>query len=412
MIRKLKFKFVAINMFLVAIVFFMTFYLIYTFHSSNLEAQSLRELDNVVNMSVADFADLSNNQSTDARKIQFTPLFIVDVDPQTKNIFSIIKSNVSIDDESLNYAVNSAMNSNENSGVINDLSLRFIKKTQNDSVKLAFMDISREISSKASLLLVFVFTGLLAFAAILVISLVLSSMALKPVAEAWTSQKQFIADASHELKTPLAVLIANMDILENNENETVKSQQKRIKGSKSVAFQMKNLIEEMLFLAKSDAGKIETSVERVNVSDTLISKILSMEAIAYEKKVTMDYENVQDELYAKLDEKQLAQLFAILIDNACKYSKENTVIKFALKKEQEKIKFAINNYGEVMSKGDIKNIFERFYRIEKSRNKEQGGYGLGLAIALKIADANKIRIWVQSNEQNGTTFYLSMQSCK
>lgn len=412
MIRKLKFKFVAINMFLVAIVFFMTFYLIYTFHSSNLEAQSLRELDNVVNMSVADFADLSNNQSTDARKIQFTPLFIVDVDPQTKNIFSIIKSNVSIDDESLNYAVNSAMNSNENSGVINDLSLRFIKKTQNDSVKLAFMDISREISSKASLLLVFVFTGLLAFAAILVISLVLSSMALKPVAEAWTSQKQFIADASHELKTPLAVLIANMDILENNENETVKSQQKWIKGSKSVAFQMKNLIEEMLFLAKSDAGKIETSVERVNVSDTLISKILSMEAIAYEKKVTMDYENVQDELYAKLDEKQLAQLFAILIDNACKYSKENTVIKFALKKEQEKIKFAINNYGEVMSKGDIKNIFERFYRIEKSRNKEQGGYGLGLAIALKIADANKIRIWVQSNEQNGTTFYLSMQSCK
>lgn len=412
MIRKLKFKFVAINMFLVAIVFFMTFYLIYTFHSSNLEAQSLRELDNVVNMSVADFADLSNNQSTDARKIQFTPLFIVDVDPQTKNIFSIIKSNVSIDDESLNYAVNSAMNSNENSGVINDLSLRFIKKTQNDSVKLAFMDISREISSKASLLLVFVFTGLLAFAAILVISLVLSSMALKPVAEAWTSQKQFIADASHELKTPLAVLIANMDILENNENETVKSQQKWIKGNKSVAFQMKNLIEEMLFLAKSDAGKIETSVERVNVSDTLISKILSMEAIAYEKKVTMDYENVQDELYAKLDEKQLAQLFAILIDNACKYSKENTVIKFALKKEQEKIKFAINNYGEVMSKGDIKNIFERFYRIEKSRNKEQGGYGLGLAIALKIADANKIRIWVQSNEQNGTTFYLSMQSCK
>ena len=412
MIRKLKFKFVAINMFLVAIVFFMTFYLIYTFHSSNLEAQSLRELDNVVNMSVADFADLSNDQSTDARKIQFTPLFIVDVDPQTKNIFSIIKSNVSIDDESLNYAVNSAMNSNKNSGVINDLSLRFIKKTQNDSVKFAFMDISREISSKASLLLVFAFTGLLAFAAILVISLVLSSMALKPVAEAWTSQKQFIADASHELKTPLAVLIANMDILENNENETVKSQQKWIKGSKSVAFQMKNLIEEMLFLAKSDAGKIETSVERVNVSDTLISKILSMEAIAYEKKVTMDYENVQDELYAKLDEKQLAQLFAILIDNACKYSKENTVIKFALKKEQEKIKFAINNYGEVMSKGDIKNIFERFYRIEKSRNKEQGGYGLGLAIALKIADANKIRIWVQSNEQNGTTFYLSMQSCK
>lgn len=412
MIRKLKFKFVAINMFLVAIVFFMTFYLIYTFHSSNLEAQSLRELDNVVNMSVADFADLSNDQSTDARKIQFTPLFIVDVDPQTKNIFSIIKSNVSIDDENLNYAVNSAMNSNKNSGVINDLSLRFIKKTQNYSVKLAFMDISREISSKASLLLVFVFTGLLAFAAILVISLVLSSMALKPVAEAWTSQKQFIADASHELKTPLAVLIANMDILENNENETVKSQQKWIKGSKSVAFQMKDLIEEMLFLAKSDAGKIETSVERVNVSDTLISKILSMEAIAYEKKVTMDYENVQDELYAKLDEKQLAQLFAILIDNACKYSKENTVIKFALKKEQEKIKFAINNYGEVMSKGDIKNIFERFYRIEKSRNKEQGGYGLGLAIALKIADANKIRIWVQSNEQNGTTFYLSMQSCK
>ena len=412
MIRKLKIKFVAINMFLVFLVFCITFYIIFSFYSKTLESRNLRELENIIDMSISDFVRMSQTDTSEARSIQFTPLFIATVDPKDGNIISLIKSNVSIDDDDLNHAVQTAVYNKTNSDEIKSLNLRFLKKANPESIKISFMDISRETASKASLLLVLFFTLCFALLAFLLISIILSSIALKPVATAWNAQKQFIADASHELKTPLTVLLANMDILENNSQDTIKNQEKWINGSKRVALNMKNLIEEMLFLAKSDAGKINLSLEKVDVSDTLVSKILSMEAIAYEKNISMDYDDIEENLFTKADEKQLSQIFAILIDNALKYSYENTTITYHLKKEQDKIKFAINNKGDIISKEDSKYIFERFYRVDKSRSREKGGYGLGLSIAKKIADENKIRIWVESDNENGTTFYLSMAAIK
>lgn len=412
MIRKLKIKFVAINMFLVFLVFCITFYIIFSFYSKTLESRNLRELENIIDMSISDFVRMSETDTSEARSIQFTPLFIATVDPKDGNIISLIKSNVSIDDDDLNHAVQTAVNNKTNSGEIKSLNLRFLKKANPESIKISFMDISRETASKASLLLVLFFTLCFALLAFLLISIILSSIALKPVATTWNAQKQFIADASHELKTPLTVLLANMDILENNSQDTIKNQEKWINGSKQVALNMKNLIEEMLFLAKSDAGKINLSLEKVDVSDTLVSKILSMEAIAYEKNISMDYDDIEENLFTKADEKQLSQIFAILIDNALKYSYENTTINYHLKKEQDKIKFAINNKGDIISKEDSKYIFERFYRVDKSRSREKGGYGLGLSIAKKIADENKIRIWVESDNENSTTFYLSMAAIK
>ena len=204
----------------------------------------------------------------------------------------------------------------------------------------------------------------------------LSSWALKPVEIAWLQQKQFIADASHELKTPLTVLLANMDILEENENDTIKNQIKWINSSKQEAMQMKTLLEEMLFLAKTDKSKREITFEKINVSDILISQILSLEVIAFEKNIDINYENVQEDLYINANEKQ--------------------------------IQFEINNFGPIIPKTELTHIFERFYRVEKSRNKEHGGYGLGLSIAKKITDNHNMKIWAESNEQKGTSFKIIM----
>ena len=239
----------------------------------------------------------------------------------------------------------------------------------------------------------------------------MSNWALLPVEKTWNQQKQFIADASHELKTPLTVLLANMDILENNKSDTIQSQIKWIQASKQEAKQMKNLIEEMLFLAKSDANRVDNSKTTINVSDTLFSLILSMEVIAFEKNVIINYASTIDEnLYTVANEKQLMSLLSILLENASKYAYEETSITVKLKREQSKIKFEINNYGPVIPKNDIAHIFERFYRVDKSRNKEHGGYGLGLSIAKKITDENNMKISVESSVEKGTTFKVVMNA--
>ncbi|MGP1567311.1 sensor histidine kinase [Peptoanaerobacter stomatis] len=408
MIRNLKIKFVAITMILVSIIIASVFSIILKTNSKAMESQSIDDLKEIISMSLIDLVKATAyTNGSDMKKLQYTSLFVVTLD-KNGTILSQIQNNVSIDDESLQKAIKTAFTDKYNVGTIKQMKLRYLKQVTDSYQKIAFIDITREHETLESLLIILIVTGTTALLAFLIISIFLSSWALKPVEIAWLQQKQFIADASHELKTPLTVLLANMDILEENENDTIKNQIKWINSSKQEAMQMKTLLEEMLFLAKTDKSKREITFEKINVSDILISQILSLEVIAFEKNIDINYENVQEDLYINANEKQIQSLFSILLENACKYSNENTVINVSLKKEQEKIKFEINNFGPIIPKTELTHIFERFYRVEKSRNKEHGGYGLGLSIAKKITDNHNMKIWAESNEQKGTSFKIIM----
>lgn len=408
MLRQLKIKFIAITMILVSIILLFVFTLMY---QSNVKATYDKSVEDLKTISTLDISKFSEPQTNKVLKeLQFVPLFIVNID-ESGVILSQIKSNISMDDESFKSIVKIAHESQDDIGTIKSMDIRYYRKHYSLYDKISFIDISRDNTTLDNLFVVFIMTGVMTLIFFFFIILFLSNWALLPVEKTWSQQKQFIADASHELKTPLTVLLANMDILENNKSDTIQSQIKWIQASKQEAKQMKNLIEEMLFLAKSDANRIDNSKSTINVSDTLFSLILSMEVIAFEKNVIINYAStIDDNLYTIANEKQLMSLLSILLENACKYAYEETSITVKLKREQSKIKFEINNYGPVIPKNDIAHIFERFYRVDKSRNKEHGGYGLGLSIAKKITDENNMKISVESSAEKGTTFKVIMNA--
>ena len=408
MLRQLKIKFIAITMILVSIILLFVFTLMY---QSNVKATYDKSVEDLKTISTLDISKFSEPQTNKVLKeLQFIPLFIVNI-VESGVILSQIKSNISMDDESFKSIVKIAHESQDDIGTIKSMDIRYYRKHYSLYDKISFIDISRDNNSLDNLFVVFIMTGVMTLIFFFFIILFLSNWALLPVEKTWNQQKQFIADASHELKTPLTVLLANMDILENNKSDTIQSQIKWIQASKQEAKQMKNLIEEMLFLAKSDANRIDNSKSTINVSDTLFSLILSMEVIAFEKNVIINYAStIDDNLYTIANEKQLMSLLSILLENACKYAYEETSITVKLKREQSKIKFEINNYGPVIPKNDIAHIFERFYRVDKSRNKEHGGYGLGLSIAKKITDENNMKISVESSAEKGTTFKVIMNA--
>lgn len=164
---------------------------------------------------------------------------------------------------------------------------------------------------------------------------------------------------------------------------------------------MKNLIDQKLFLAKSDAESSKTELTKVNVSEVIEAASLNFEPIAFEKGIMLDCE-IEPDIIMDSNETMLNQLSHILIDNAIKYSVIDGIVKIKLLKQNNKLIISVNNKGNVISKDEIAHIFDRFYRAEKSRTTK--GYGLGLSIAQNITNSIGGKISVESNEENGTTF--------
>ena len=315
MLKKLKIKFITITMVLVSIIVCFVFTLIFHSNVRAIYESSISDLKKISELSISDFTDGVVND--DIKDLQYIPLLIIKID-QNNEVVSQIKSNINIDDKTLRTLISKVDKKYNSIGTIDEFELRYYKEKIGSYKKITFIDISRESKSLESLFIILLLTGVFTLATFFLIILFLSSWALKPVELAWNQQKQFIADASHELKTPLTVLLANMDILEDNKTDTINNQIKWIQASKQEAIQMKHLIEEMLFLAKSDANKIEKIYSKINISDLLISQILSLEVIAFEKNVNINYDNIQEDLYIKANEKQIVSLLSILLENACK----------------------------------------------------------------------------------------------
>ena len=164
---------------------------------------------------------------------------------------------------------------------------------------------------------------------------------------------------------------------------------------------MKKLIDQMLFLAKSDAGETNVEMSDVDFSEIVEGASLNFEPVAFEKNVMIDSQ-IESEITLRRNATQLNQLTHILIDNAVKYSAENGTVTISLSKSGDTTEFSVNNHGTVIAQDDLEHIFDRFYRAEKSRTTK--GYGLGLSIAQKIVQGMNGKLTAESNEQDGTTF--------
>lgn len=228
----------------------------------------------------------------------------------------------------------------------------------------------------------------------------LTTWLIKPVKESFDKQKQFIADASHELKTPLSVIVASSEAIDIDEKNS-----KWLKNIKYETNRMNLLISKLLSLAKSEQRKKVRLVNN-NLSKIVELSLLTFEGRAYEKNIKLNYD-IEDNIFMLMDEDSIKELVEILLDNAIKYSKKKGTINLYLKKDGQII-LLVENEGEAIPKGEEEKIFERFYRVDKARNRKDNRYGLGLAIAKNIVLLHKGKI--KASSMDGiTTFQVTFK---
>ncbi len=221
----------------------------------------------------------------------------------------------------------------------------------------------------------------------------------RPVEESFEKQKNFIADASHELKTPLSVITASAEALDANPKE-----KKWLTNIKNEAERMNNLVIDLLDLAKTENGNIE--LVNGNLSKVVELSVLTFEGRAVEKNIKLNY-HIDDNINIKMNENMIRQVIEILLDNAIKHSKEKGKVEISLK-ETNNIELTVSNLGDAIPEGEEEKIFDRFYRADKSRNRNDNRYGLGLAIAKNIVTLHNGTIKAYS--KNGkTTFQVNFK---
>lgn len=247
-----------------------------------------------------------------------------------------------------------------------------------------------------------------ALIALFIITWWLSGWALKPVERAWEQQRRFVADASHELKTPLAVILANTQILQKHEGVSDDAM-RWVESTSDEAEHMNSLVQDLLQLARADetaAAGSSSSLrhEDIDLSEMVEAAALEFDAVAFERGCMLDSQ-VEEGIHLAGDPEWIERMVRILIDNATKYGEKGTDVLVKLAKTGSHITLTVHNEGNPIDAEDLPHVFERFYRSDKARSREgEGGFGLGLAIAKGIVDAHGGDISVTSSQAEGTTF--------
>ena len=324
------------------------------------------------------------------------------------SVSMVLDDYVDISEQTLGQAVAAALASQSDQGVLRELDLRYLRAMSGGSLRVAFADLRWERADLSRQVLSSVLVLAAALVCFFLVSLFLSRWALRPVEKSWRQQQQFVADASHELKTPLTVLLADVDILLAHPEETVDSQRKWVTYIQDEALRMKGLVEDLLFLARSDsAAEKDCRRERVSLSDLCWSCLLSFEPVAFERGAELNGD-IAPEVTVLGDEEQLRRLVTILLDNACKYCGAQGRVDLALGESGERVSLTVANTGDPIPPEVLPHLIERFYRQDSARARDSGGYGLGLAIAASVAERHRGKLSVTSTAQEGTVFTFTM----
>ena len=410
MIRKLRRKFILINLLLVGLVLTVVFALLVVSNARRLSDQSDAAMRMALNWQADENPRFEiggpppdrEHQETSGR-FTLVPVFVVTVEDGTVTYIND-GGQVEVSEETAEQAAELALASGSDRGVLGSLHLRFLTEERPDgTVQIAFADQSWESSSLRTLILSCLLIWLLAMAAFFFVGLFLSGLALRPAEKAWKQQRQFVADASHELKTPLTVILANTGIVLAHPEDPVSAQSKWLEYTQEEARQMKGLVEDLLFLAKSDDARLESHPIPLDMSELVQGCLLPFEPVAFEAGVTLEA-HVEPGLTLTGDEAQLRRLVRILLDNGVKYAGRQGMVELSLFRQQDKLRLTVRNTGTPIPAEHLPHLFERFYRADAARDRSQGGYGLGLAIAKAITEHHRGKITVSSSVETGTIF--------
>ena len=396
MIRRLRIKFICIIMSIVTVMLLVIFGMVLHFTQDDLEKQSMDMLQSIMD------GRLPPDWKNGPRRGIHLPWFRVIWNPEGE---SLVESNGydSRLEESLQEILSAAREKTRQEGILWNYGLRYSKKPGPLAEQIVFVDISSEIATMQSLLRTCAFVGVLSFFAFLLLSILLARWAIWPLEAAWNHQRQFVADASHELKTPLAVIMTNAELLQdpNCDSETTRACTENIL---TMSRNMRALVENLLDLARMDGGG-RLDFSELNLSELVSDCLLPFEPVYFERQLRLESE-VTEEIGVKGSESHLKQVLDVLLDNGAKYTAPGGTVRVSLQRQGSGCLLRVAGPGTPISREDLKNIFKRFYRVDKARSRD-GSYGLGLAIAERIVTEHGGRIWAES-EDGINTFFVQL----
>ncbi|MCI2055748.1 MAG: HAMP domain-containing histidine kinase [Oscillibacter sp.] len=407
MIKKLRLKFVGVCMLLVTAVLAVVFLSVYTASEHNIERASKAVLERVIyEDSVATLPgdDTKPSFSLGTGKVQL-PYFTVQIWNGTTAYITGGNYDDLENTETLSAILQSCMDQSAAVGTISDYGLRYLRQDNGLYTQIAFVDTSMEQATLKSMMASYLQIGLAALFLLLGVSFLLSYWVTKPVEKAWTQQRQFLSDASHELKTPLTVILSNAELMES---APLPGKAARWADNiSSEASRMKTLVEEMLTLARAD-NMVRTSVySQVSLSDVADDCALSFEPVAFESGKPLEYD-IPEGICVTGDGEKLRQVLSVLLDNAIKYGADGATIRMTLQRQEKHARLLVENRNAAgpIPPEQLSRLFERFYRADASRG-EKSGFGLGLPIAATIAAEHKGTLKAESDDTS-TRFILTL----
>lgn len=405
MIRRLRLQVVAVCMLLVAGVLGGVFFSMYTAAKDGIR-NSTQELLRRVITSDPRIDQGQTGIMIGGDQVQL-PYFTVEVWGDTAYVTGGTYSDLE-NTETLRDILRSCMNQGTETGTVSAYHLRYLRMNNGFFERIAFVDISMETSSLQTMIRSTLQIGAAALVLLLGVSVLLAWWVTRPVEHAWKQQHQFLSDASHELKTPLTVILSNAELMDSVPLDPRPA--RWADNIQSEARQMKALVEEMLTLARAD-NMVRTSVfSGVSLSDAATDCALLFEPVAFEAGKTLNYASIDPDVTVNGDSDKLKQAVSILLDNAIKYGAKGAPIELSVQRADRHAKLQVSNQGPPIPPEQLAHLFERFYRADASRG-EKAGFGLGLSIAQTIAAEHKGTLRAESDDVS-TRFILTLPSLR
>lgn len=395
MIKRLRLKFICINMALVTVMLLMILAVQYHTTRVGLEKDSLKVLQSTSReQHLPGLGSPGQNQ----------PCFVLRM--AQNEVVAMGDGYYDLSDyDWLRSILTAAITDGQQTGVLQEYALRYLRTDTFYGYQFVFTDITAEQQTLSRLLRNCLLIGGAAFLGFLGISILLALWAVKPVETAWQQQRQFVADASHELKTPLTVILTNAELLQAPEYDE-EARQHFSENILTMSRQMRGLVESLLELARVDNGQVRTMMGTVDYSKLVSDAVLPFEPVYFERGLTLE-SRVEPGLSVTGSEQHLRQVVEILLDNGQKYAAAGGCVTLSLSRQSHgQCLLEVSSPGRELSPEECKNVFKRFYRVDPARSMNHS-YGLGLSIARQIVGDHRGKIWAEG-KAGRNTFFVSL----
>ena len=403
MIRKLQIKFVAMCMLLVTAVLGVVFLAVFLSAKQNIEIISRQVLQRVIE---EDYTVGRPDLNPGGEEEVLLPYFTVNVWERSGIYNAYVTGGTYADLQDtaeLEEILTDCLRQEEDEGTIRSYGLRYLRRDLGLYLRMAFVDMSMEQATMREIMGSYLQIGAAALLLLLGVSILLARWATAPVARAWQQQRQFLSDASHELKTPLTVILSNAELLEAA--PLGERPARWADNIRSEAKRMRSLVEEMLTLARADNAVRSAVMAETSLSDLATDCVLAFEPVAFEAGKPLE-SDVAPDVTVLGDGDKLRQLVGVLLDNAIKYGRDGGTITLTLRRTDRQARLTVSNPGDPIPPDQLRRLFERFYRADASRG-EQTGFGLGLSIAASIASEHRGTLKAESDAAS-TRFLFTM----